>query len=52
VGLRIEIDQQRIGTAPGEQRRKVEGGGGLADTPFLIEYRDFRHKLCSPINGL
>jgi hypothetical protein len=49
VGLRIEIDHQRIGATPGEQRREVEGGGRLADPAFLIEYRNLRHGLYSPI---
>jgi hypothetical protein len=52
MGLRIEIDDQGIGAASGEQRREVVGGGRLADAPFLIEYRDLRHGVSSPINEL
>jgi hypothetical protein len=50
--LRIEVDHQRIGSAPGKQRTQIERGGRLADPPFLIENRHFRHRVSYPINGL
>jgi len=52
VSLRVEVDHQRIGAAPGKQRREIERGGRLADAPFLIENRDLRHGVSSPINDL
>ncbi len=36
VGLRVEIDEQRLAAAHRQRRGKVHGRRGLADAAFLI----------------
>ena len=36
VGLRVEIDEQRLASAHGQRGGEVDGGRGLADAAFLI----------------
>ena len=40
VGLRIEVDQQRLETFVGDRGGQVDGGGGLSDATFLISDRN------------
>ena len=41
--LRIEINRQRGALQQRESRAQIQRRRGLADTAFLIEYRDDRH---------
>ena len=44
VALRIEIDQQRARAGLGQPDGQVDGGGRLADAPFLIgDAKDATH---------
>jgi hypothetical protein len=36
VGLRVQVDEQRLAAAHRERGGKIHGGRGLADAPFLI----------------
>ena len=39
VGLRVAVDQQGPHVERGQGRPKVNGGGSLTDSAFLIGYR-------------
>src|SRR5207248_11442588 len=47
VALRVEIDQQHTFAGLLEGGSEVQRGGGLADSTFLIGYRDDRHAAAS-----
>ena len=40
IGLGIEIDQQRSALSHGQRSGQIDGGGRLADAPFLIGNRE------------
>ena len=40
IALRVQVDQQHTAFRRGQRRSKVDAGGGLADTAFLVGDRD------------
>jgi hypothetical protein len=43
MGLGVQVEHDGIAFQQGQGSGDVEGGGGLADTTLLIEYRDDCH---------
>src|SRR4029078_5180390 len=46
VCLRIEVDEQDALADEGERGGEIDGGGGLADAPFLVRNRNNSRHFC------